>query len=45
MRFYREKQGEKLLISDELVQVLRQEELARQQAEKKAELESEYFTC
>ncbi|MEH2442130.1 Uma2 family endonuclease [Nostoc sp.] len=37
--FYREDTGEKLLITDELAQVLRQEVLARQQAEVLAEQE------
>lgn len=37
--FYREDTGEKLLIPDELVQALRQEVLARQQAEELAEQE------
>lgn len=37
--FYREDTGEKLLIPDELAQVLRQEVLARQQAEALAEKE------
>ncbi|MEH2068654.1 MAG: Uma2 family endonuclease [Nostoc sp.] len=39
--FYREDTGEKLLIADELVEALRQEVLARQQAEERAEQESQ----
>ncbi|MCF2148728.1 Uma2 family endonuclease [Desmonostoc muscorum LEGE 12446] len=37
--FYREDTGEKLLIADELIEALRQEVLARQQAEERAEAE------
>ncbi|MBD2413239.1 hypothetical protein FACHB389_18650 [Nostoc calcicola FACHB-389] len=37
--FYREDTGEKLLIADELIEALRQEVLARQQAEERAEQE------
>ncbi|MFN6472465.1 MAG: Uma2 family endonuclease [Nostoc sp. SerVER01] len=37
--FYREDTGEKLLIADELVEALRQEVVARQQAEERAEQE------
>ncbi|BAY76104.1 hypothetical protein NIES25_25530 [Nostoc linckia NIES-25] len=37
--FYREDTGEKLLIGDELIEALRQEVLARQQAEERAEQE------
>ncbi len=37
INFYREDTGEKLLIPDELAQALRQEVVARQQAEKQAE--------
>ncbi len=39
INFYREDTGEKLLIPDELAQALRQEVVARQQAEKQAEQE------
>ncbi|MGI8503424.1 MAG: Uma2 family endonuclease [Hassallia sp.] len=39
INFYREDTGEKLLIPDELAQALRQEVVARQQAEEKAESE------
>ncbi|MDZ8083906.1 MAG: Uma2 family endonuclease [Nostoc sp. DcaGUA01] len=39
--FYREDTGEKLLIADELVEALRQEVVARQQAEERAEQESQ----
>ncbi|WP_138497714.1 Uma2 family endonuclease [Nostoc sp. PA-18-2419] len=38
--FYQEHTGKKLLIADELVEALRQEVLARQQAEERAEQES-----
>ncbi len=37
--FYREDTGEKLLIADELIEALRQEVLAKQQAEERAETE------
>ncbi|WP_366557652.1 hypothetical protein [Okeania sp. SIO1I7] len=37
IRFYREDTGEKLVISDELREVLNQEILARQEAEKRTE--------
>ncbi|MBD2677821.1 MULTISPECIES: Uma2 family endonuclease [Nostoc] len=39
--FYREDTGEKLLIGDELIEALRQEVVARQQAEERAEQESQ----